>query len=81
MYHCKTGKTSFLPSMLERRSDCCAVVAGDRIVVMGGENEKHETLNSVECFKMRGSRWKYLPAMNEARWSAVAEALPAKGLT
>jgi N-acetylneuraminic acid mutarotase len=81
MYHCKTGKTSFLPSMLERRFDCCAVVTGDRIVVMGGENEKHETVNSVECFKMRGSRWKYLPAMNEARWSAVAEALPAKSLT
>ncbi len=70
-----------MPSMLEKRSDCCAVITGDKIVVMGGENEKHETLNSVECFTMRSSEWEYLPTMNKARWGAVAEALPTKGLT
>ena len=76
MYDCKTGKTTALPSMLEKRCGCCAVITGNTIVVMGGENEKDEDLNSVECFTMGGSTWEYLPAMNKARYRAVAEVLP-----
>ena len=76
MYDCKTGKTTALPSMLEKRYGCRAVITGNRIVVMGGRNEKQETLSSVECFTMGGSIWEYLPAMNKARWCAVAEVLP-----
>ena len=76
MYDCKTGKTTALPSMLEKRHGCRAVIAGDRIVVMGGENEKYQALSSVECFTMGGSTWEYLPAMNKARWRAVAKVLP-----
>ena len=80
MYDCKTGKITALPPMLEERFGCCAVMTGNTIVVMGGENinknENIDTLNSVECFTMGGSTWKYLPAMNEARWGAVAEVLP-----
>ena len=77
MYDCKTGKTTALPSMLEKRYGCCAVIAGDRMVVMGGGNEKYQILSSVECFTMGGSTWEYLPAMNaDARWGAVAEVLP-----
>ena len=76
MYDCKTGKTTSLPSMLEKRYGCCAVITGDTIVVMGGENENGKTLSSVECFTMGGSAWKYLPAMNKARYGAVAEVLP-----
>ncbi len=76
MYDCKTGKTTALPSMLEKREGCRAVIARDRIVVMGGANEKHEHLSSVECFTMGGSTWEYLPAMNKARSSQVAEVLP-----
>ncbi len=76
MYDCKTGKTTTLPSMLEKRWGCRAVITGDRIVVMGGMNEKHNDLSSVECFTMGGSTWEYLSAMNKARWSAVAEVLP-----
>ena len=67
--------------MLEKRADCCAVITGDKIVVMGGENEKNENLNTVECLPIGGSKWEYLPAMNEARWGAVAVALPGKGLS
>jgi N-acetylneuraminic acid mutarotase len=74
MYNSKTGKTTALPSMLEKRRDCCAVITGNTIVVMGGRNEK--CLSSVECFTMGGSTWEYLPAMNNARSSAVAEVLP-----
>jgi N-acetylneuraminic acid mutarotase len=74
MYDCKTGKTTALPCMLEKRFGCCAVITGNTIVVMGGVNEK--LLSSVECFTMGGSTWEYLPAMNKARYRAVAEVLP-----
>ena len=76
MYNCKTGMVTALPSMLEKRYNCCAVITGNTIVVMGGVNEKRESLNTVECFTMGSSAWKYLPAMNEARSNAVAEVLP-----
>ena len=76
MYNSKTGKTTALPSMLEKRGGCCAVITGNTIVVMGGKNEKSEHLSSVECFTMGSSTWEYLPAMNKARWRTVAEVLP-----
>ena len=50
MYDCKTGKTTALPSMLEKRYRCCAVITGDTIVVMGGCKEKGKTLSSVLFF-------------------------------
>ena len=74
MYDCKTGKITVLPSMLEKRRDCCAVITGNTIVVMGGCNDV--SLSSVECFTMGGSTWKYLPSMNKKRFEAVAEVLP-----
>ena len=76
MYDCKTGKITALPSMLEKRYDCCAVITGNTIVVMGGMNEKDEYLNSVESHTIGSSTWKYIPAMNKPRWRAVAEVLP-----
>ena len=76
MYDCKTGKTTALPSMLEKRYECCAVITGNTVVVMGGKIEKDQHLNSVECFTMGSSTWEYLPAMNEVRYGAVAEVLP-----
>ncbi len=76
MYNSNTGKTTALPSMLEKRWGCCAVITGNTIVVMGGKNEKGEYLSSVECFTMGSSTWEYLPAMNKARSRALAEVLP-----
>ncbi|XP_046842308.1 influenza virus NS1A-binding protein-like [Xenia sp. Carnegie-2017] len=77
MYDRKTGNITVLPSMLERRSSCCAVITGDTIVVIGGQNDKDTHLNSVECFKMgRSSSWTYLPPLNEPRYAAIAEVLP-----
>jgi hypothetical protein len=70
------GKTTALPSMLEKRFGCCAVITGNTIVVMGGANENDEDLSSVECFTMGDSTWEYLPTMNEVRYRAVAEVLP-----
>ena len=43
------------------------------------QNKKRQTLSSVECFAMGGSTWGYLPAMNKARWLAVANVLPSTG--
>ena len=63
MHNIKTGKITVLPSMLEKRWGCCAVITGDTFVVMGGVNEKGEFLDTVECFTMGGSTWKYLPAI------------------
>ena len=74
MYDCKTGKITVLPSMLEKRYACCAVITGNTIVVVGGVNKIY--LNSVECFTMGGSTWKHLPAMNIARSYSVAQVLP-----
>ena len=76
MYNSKTGKITALPSMLEKRSSCCACITGNTIVVMGGMNEKGKFLSSVECFTMGSSTWEYLPDMNNARFRAVAEVLP-----
>ncbi|XP_046863966.1 uncharacterized protein LOC124457820 [Xenia sp. Carnegie-2017] len=77
MYDIKTGKVTTLPSMMERRSMCCAVITGDTIVVMGGRNDKDESLKSVECFeKGSSSSWAYLPSMNFSRFQAIAEVLP-----
>ena len=76
MYNIKTGKITVLPSMLEKRRSCCAIITGNTIVVMGGKNEEDEYLNTVESFTMGGSTWEYLPSMNKARCGAVAEILP-----
>ncbi len=76
MYNFRTGKTTALPSMLEKRYECCAVITGNTIVVMGGISEQEKYLNSVECFTMGGFTWEYLPAMSKARYRAVAEVLP-----
>ena len=76
MYDCKTGKITVLPSMLEKRRSCCAVITGNTIVVMGGKNDRGKGLNSVECFTMGGSTWEHLPVMNISRWYAVTEVLP-----
>ncbi len=76
LYNPKTGKSTALASMLEKREDCRAVITGNTIVVMGGKNEEGEYLSSVECFTMGNSTWEYLPAMNKARCRAVAEVLP-----
>jgi uncharacterized protein YoxC len=75
MYDSKTGKTTTLPSMLEKRYFCCAVITGNTIVIMGGRNEDLDDLSSVECLTIGGCTWKCLPSMNEKRSWAVAEVL------
>jgi N-acetylneuraminic acid mutarotase len=59
-HDCKTGKITVLPSMMEKRYECCSVITGNTIVVMGGINEEDGYLNSVECFTMGGSTLEHL---------------------
>jgi hypothetical protein len=75
MYDSKTGNTIELPSMLEERSACAAVITGNTIVVMGGLG-KPDRLRSVEAFTLGGYTWRYLPAMNDIRSAATATVLP-----
>jgi hypothetical protein len=78
MYNSKTGNTIELPSMLEERSGCCAVITGNTIVVMGGRRKTAGRVRSVEAFTLGGYTWRYLPAMNDIRSVATATVLPTK---
>ena len=77
MYDSKTGDTTELPSMLEERNGCAAVITGNTIVVMGGRGRSGR-VRSVEAFTLGGYSWRYLPAMNEIRSISSATVLPAK---
>ncbi|CAB4040163.1 E3 ubiquitin- ligase PDZRN3 [Paramuricea clavata] len=80
MYDSKTGNTTELPSMLEERAGCCAVITGNTIVVMGGRGKTTGRVRSVETFTLGGYTWRYLPAMNEIRSGATANLLPTKNI-
>ena len=77
MYDCKRQDNRFTTHVGERYG-CCAVIVGNTIVVMGGENIEGnaQTLNTMEGFTVGSSTWKQLPVLNEAKFSAVAEVLP-----
>jgi hypothetical protein len=77
MYDSKTGSTIELPSMLEERNGCAAVITGSTIVVMGGRGNAGR-LRSVEAFTLGGYTWRYLPAMNDIRSPPTATVLPTK---
>ena len=70
MFNVTTHEYKKLPSMLEKRSSCAAVMMGDVIVVMGGDNKTN--LNTVEYYVIGDSEWQKLPAMNLARRAATA---------
>ena len=73
MFNVTTHEYKKLPSMLEKRKLCTAVIMGDVIVVMGGNNKTEVTgLNSVEYYVIGDSEWKEFPAMNLARYGATA---------
>ncbi|XP_028400921.1 kelch-like protein diablo [Dendronephthya gigantea] len=74
-YNIETQKSVMLPPMKCSRSECCAVVDGDSLVVMGGENRRFKCLNSVEEFNFRTSKWTGLPSMKTERKAFVAEVI------
>ena len=77
MFNITTQKYKKLPSMLEKRVGCAAVIMGDTIVVMGGgrRNRKKcmtDHLSSVEYFVIGEDAWHQLPEMNVTRACATA---------
>ena len=72
-YDMETQKSSMLPPMKEERSECCAVVDGNSLVVMGGRGQNVTALNSVKRFDFKSSKWRSLPSMKEARAAFIAE--------
>ncbi|CAB3977819.1 TNF receptor-associated factor family DDB_G0272829-like [Paramuricea clavata] len=83
MYNIHSLECKRLPSMLEKRSNCTAVIMGDVIVVMGGEitTEYHDAryrryssitqLKTVEYYVIGDTTWRKLPAMNGTRARAT----------
>eukprot|EP00667_Euglena_gracilis_P010517 EG_transcript_10717 len=56
-----------LPPMAEKRSRPGAVVWRDRLVVLGGYNNEHGSLSSVEMFDPLTRAWQSLPPMQTPR--------------
>ena len=71
MYNIHTLECIRLPSMLEKRSNCAAVIMGDVIVVMGGSSVDGR-ISTVEYYVMGAKSWQELPAMNQVRDCATA---------
>ena len=71
-YNVKTGNSHMLPPMLHKRYGCMAVVIENTIVALGGEDEKLNSLKSVEGFSFDRYTWKELPDLKERRVFATA---------
>ena len=82
MFNIHSLECKRLPSMLEKRSNCAAVIMGDVIVVMGGEITTDRDgyhiyysttqLKTVEYYVIGDTTWQKLPAMNGTRARATA---------
>ena len=72
-YNIETQKSSMLPPMKRERSECCAVVDGNSLIVMGGRGKGEAALDSVEAFDFEASKWRNLCSMKVARRAFIAE--------
>ncbi len=72
-YNIETQESTELPPMTQKRYECCAVVDKNSLVVMGGRQQSGSTLNSVEAFDFKASKWSDLAPMNETRRAFIAE--------
>ena len=72
-YNIKTQKSTELPPMKTARSECCAIVDGNSLVVMGGKIGGKKCQNSVEVFDFKTSTWSDFPSMNRSRSGFIAE--------
>ena len=71
LYNITSQECRKLPSMLESRFSCTAVIMGDVIVVMGGFNGK-AYLNTVEFHVLGQDTWNKLPPMHCGRAGLTA---------
>ena len=74
MYNIKIQESHELPDMKYKRKGCMAVVVGDTVIVMGGQDERGNYLKSAESFKFDRYSWEELAEMHEARYLATAVA-------
>ena len=65
-YDIAKGMWGMLPSMLEKRVGCIAVVLGGQLHVCGGAHNGHH-LSSFERFDVGSNSWVTLPAMSIPR--------------
>ena len=72
-YNIETQKSTELSPMKNYRSECCAIVDGNSLVVMGGKDEKACPQSSVKALDLNTSKWRNLPSMKEARRAFTAE--------
>ena len=60
--------------MKTARSECCAIVDGNSLVVMGGKGGEYNSIqSSVEVFDFKTSTWSDFPLMNRSRSGFIAE--------
>ena len=72
-YNIKIQKCTQLTPMKTARFECCAVVDGNSLVVMGGKDGGNKPTNSVEVFDFKTCAWSHFPPMNRARSGFIAE--------
>ena len=72
-YNITTQKSIELPPMKTARSECCAIVDGNSLVVMGGKSGEYSIQSSVEVFDFKTSTWSDFPSMNRSRNGFIAE--------
>ena len=58
--------------MTKKRYNCTAVIIGDDIITIGGSDQTHTHLNSVECYNFQTNTWTEFPGMAQERLSATA---------
>ena len=75
-YNCKKNEWEQLPGMKHKRSECAAVISGNKVFVMGGYNEEQGWLSSVECFDIKHQVWHELPSMSQPRHNFAAVLVP-----
>ena len=68
-YNIKTQKSTELPPMKTAHSECCAIVDGNSLVVMGGDSFG----TSVEAFDFKTSKWSNFQSMKKRRKAFIAE--------
>ena len=75
-YNCKKNEWEQLPGMKHKRSECAAVISGNKVFVMGGYSEGQGYLSSVECFDIKHQVWHELPSMSQPRHNFAAVLVP-----
>ena len=72
VYDIKTNKCKTLPPLPFRISDMATVSYKGNIILIGGVNEKDQTLNTVVMYDVKTGNIKMLPCLNHKRMASAA---------